>query len=94
MPTNLPPGRHPEVTLRFEMRQLATIRSAVRSPARPCAVFSQNEGVTTSCHMAFTAAIDIITQYTGTRIAVKTSLSLEVTRAVRMVRVPEQEVTE
>jgi hypothetical protein len=28
----------------------------------PCTVFSQKDGVTTSCHRAFTAAIDIITQ--------------------------------
>lgn len=28
----------------------------------PCDVFSQKEGVTTSCHAAFTAAIDIMIQ--------------------------------
>jgi hypothetical protein len=59
--TNQPLCNHTVVTRKREgpMFAYSTLAPSVWSP---CTVFSQKEGVNTSCHAAFTAAIDIMIQ--------------------------------
>jgi hypothetical protein len=68
-PTRSQPSRHASITQ--ETLQVRPGQSQARngrgysegwSAVSPCTVFSQNDGVTTSCHAALVAAIDIMIQ--------------------------------